>query len=191
MRRAWILGAALLALAGCVEVDGELRADGSLTMRYTYDPPRHATFASERVRLASPHVRVLDLEAGKTVEGYPAGEFATATLAVDDATQLDTAPAFADVRVAVDLDARRLVLTLPGLEPEERARALETNDVDRRGLRLSLLLPGPVVAPSPAAAIDDRRVTWTLSVRDYAAAGDTVTLATAWAPPAGDAAHSM
>lgn len=189
---ACVLVAALAAATGCVDVDGVLGADGSLTMHYTYDPPRHATYASERVRLASPHVRVEHLEANQTIEGYPPHEFVTASLAVDDATKLDTAPAFAHVRVALDRKARRLVLSLPGLDADTRAKALAaTKGVERRALRLSLELPGTPTDPTPAAAIDGRRVTWTFSIREYAAAGDTVTLATSWAAPDDGDAHSM
>lgn len=194
-RVARILPLLLVGLAACVDVDGKLAADGSLTMRYTYDPPRHATYASERVRLASPHVRVEDLEANQTIEGYPPREFATATLAVDDATKLDTAPAFAGVRIATDLEAGRLTITVPGLDAEARARAAASPEgVDRRALRLSLVLPGPVTAADPGATLDGRRVTWTLSIREFAAAGDTVTLRASWTPDGGDAAapaHSM
>jgi hypothetical protein len=187
------LAAALAAAAGCVDVDGELGADGSLTLRYTYDPPRHATFASERVRLASPHVRVDGLEPGQTIDGYPPGEFVTASLVVDDATKLDTAPAFAGVRMTVALGTRRPGLSVPGLDPEARARAAAAPEgTDRRALRLSLVLPGIPTGPEPAATIEGRRVTWTLTIREFAAAGDTVTFATSWAAPAdGDAAHSM
>jgi len=58
---ALVLGLALVA-CGCVDVEGDLAADGSLSLRYTYTPPRHATFKSERARLTSPHVRVEDLQ---------------------------------------------------------------------------------------------------------------------------------
>ena len=45
----------VVAVAGCVEIDGELAGDGSLAFRYKYDPPAHATFKSETARLASSH----------------------------------------------------------------------------------------------------------------------------------------
>jgi hypothetical protein len=171
----------VLVAAGCVDVDGELRADGSFHLRYTYDPPRHATYRSERARLSSAAVRVEALEAGRTIEGYPPGEFVTATLAVAEATALPTAAAFADVGVTLDRDARRLVLSLPGLDPETRARAAAaTEGGERRAVRVSLLLPEVAVDPEPTAVLEGRRVTWTLSVRDYAAAGDTVSLAVSW-----------
>src|SRR4030095_9333478 len=87
----------MLAVSGCVDVDGELAGDGSLSLRYTYDPPRHATYKSERARLSSAHVRVENLERDRSLDGFPPGEFVTATLAIDDARQISTAPAFAEV----------------------------------------------------------------------------------------------
>src|SRR5262245_24363474 len=94
----------LLALGGCVEIDGELAADGSPSRRYKYDPPRHATFKSERARLASSHVRVENLERDPAVIAGEPSEFAIATLAVDDARQLSSSAAFARVQVGLDLD---------------------------------------------------------------------------------------
>src|SRR4030095_10046098 len=112
----------MLVVSGCVEVDGELGADGSLSLRYTYDPPRHATFKSERARLTSAHVRVENLERDRSVEGFPPGEFVTATLAIDDARQISTAPASAEVQLALDQAKGEVRLTLPGLDPKTRER---------------------------------------------------------------------
>jgi hypothetical protein len=172
----------MLVVSGCVEVDGELGADGSLSLRYTYDPPRHATFKSERARLTSAHVRVENLERDRSVEGFPPGEFVTATLAIDDARQISTAPAFAEVQLALDQAKGEVRLTLPGLDPKTRERVGTSTELqDKRALRLSLLLPGPVKSAEPDATIDARRVTWNLSIRQYAAAGDRVTLTASWA----------
>ena len=180
------LAATLLALvvAGCVDVDGELAANGRLTFRYTYDPPRHATYKSERTRLGSAHVRVENLERDQSLPGYPPNEFVTATLAVDDPRQLSSAAAFAAVTVDVDLNAGRLRVAFPGLAPDARQRvaASTAGDTDRRALRLSLVLPGAVTKAEPTASIDGHRVTWIFSYRELAALGDTVTLAADWTP---------
>jgi hypothetical protein len=191
MRCSLVLGLALL-VSGCVEVDGELRADGALSFRYTYDPPSHATVASEHARLTSPHVRIEHLEREQSMDGYPPQEFVTATLVVDDVTKLSTAPAFAAVRVALDRAKGELRLTLPGLERQARDRVRTAPDGGtRRAAKLSFVLPGPAQGAEPAATIDGRRVTWTLSLREYAALGDTVTLTTFWAVPAAPPSHSM
>src|SRR5262245_50565694 len=92
----------MLAVSGCVDVDGELGADGSLSLRYTYQPPRHATFKSERARLTSEHVRVDNLERDRSLDDYPPREFVTATLVIDDARAISTAAAFAKVRLKLD-----------------------------------------------------------------------------------------
>lgn len=173
------VGLALL-VGGCVDADGELSPDGALSLRYTYDPPTHATASSERARLSSPHVRLEKLERDQSLPGYAPGEFVTATLAVDDATRLSTAPAFAAVEVALDRVGRELRLTAPGVPQKARADIRSADDLDRRALRLSLVVPGPVERAAPAAAVDGRRVTWTLSLREYVALGDTATFTVSW-----------
>jgi hypothetical protein len=187
MGRAAVTGMLALALSSCVEVDGELAANGAVTLRYTYDPPSHATFKSERARLGSPHVRVENLERDRSLPDYPPHEFVTATLAVDDVRQLSSAPAFANVQVDRDLAAGRLQVAFPGLDPESRKRIAARSDeaIDHRALRLHLLLPGPVTRAEPDATVDGRSVTWTLTFRQVAAFGDTVRLAVAWTPAAG------
>jgi len=191
--RLWLAGLAVtlglaLAASGCVDADGELAANGSLSLRYTYDPPPHATLKSERTRLSSPHVRVEALERDRSLVDYPPGEFVTATLTVDDLRQLSTAPAFTAVQVGLELAKGQLQLTLPGLSAQARERVrTATEGMDRQAMRLSLVLPGSVEHADPAAAIDGRRVTWVLTLRQYAALGDPVTLTASWAAgtPAG------
>lgn len=171
-----------LAVSGCVEADGELGANGTLSLRYTYDPPPHATFKSERARLSSPHVRVENLERDRSLVGYPPDEFVTATLTVDDARQLSSAPAFTAVQVGLDLTKGDLQITLPGLNEQARERVrTATEGMDRQALRLTLLLPGPVTHAEPEATIEARRVTWALSFQQLAAVGDTLRLAVSWA----------
>ena len=181
---AFVVGAAL-ALSGCVDVDGEVNADGSLSFRYTYVPSKHATFKSETARLGSAHVRVEKIERDRSIDGYPTGDFVTATVAVDATSQISTAAAFARVGVQLDQAQGQLRITLPGLDAEtrERVRAAPaaTAGVERRALRLSLVLPGAVKSAEPAATIEARRVTWTMTIRQYAEAGETVTLAATWA----------
>ena len=171
----------MLGVAGCVDVEGELKADGSLSIRYTYQPPRHATFKSEHARLTSAHVRVENLERDRSLDGSEPGEFVTATLAVDDARQLSTAAAFAKVRIELDQAQGKLRVTLPGFDPATRERVRAAPEgVDRQALRVSLVLPGPVNDAEPHATIDARTVTWTFSTRQYDEAGDSVTLVASW-----------
>ena len=176
--------AGMLALSGCVEVDGEVGADGSLSLRCTYVPPRHSTFKSETARLGSAHVHVKSIERDRSIDSNPSGAFVTATLTVDDAKQLSTATAFERVAVELDRAERRLRITLPGFDAATRERLLKGSEpgaVDQRALRLSLLLPGPVASAEPAATTEGRRVTWRLSFRQWAEAGEKVMLAASWA----------
>ncbi|HWP66717.1 MAG TPA: hypothetical protein VNO26_12465 [Candidatus Limnocylindria bacterium] len=183
-----VLAVGLLAVAaGCVEVDGRLQPNGALELRYTYIPPRHATVKSETARLSSPHVRVERLERDQSLPDFPPGEFTTAVLAVDDARKLSTAPAFAAVRIDADLGAGRLAVSLPGMEASARERARTSTDagVERRALRVTLQLPGSVIETEPPASVSGERATWTFTVREVAALGETVALAVRWTPPAG------
>jgi hypothetical protein len=179
-QRAALAGMLTLALAGCVEVDGELAANGSLSFRYKYDPPPHATFKSERTRLSSPFVRVDALERDPaTIDGSPS-EFAIATIVVDDPAKLSSAPAFAGIRVEADVARGELRVAFPGVGPEGQEHVRSNPEADRQALRLSLLLPGPITRASPEAVIDGRHVTWVLSTRQFAALGDPATLTVAW-----------
>jgi hypothetical protein len=184
---AFVVGATL-ALSGCVDVDGEVNADGSLSFRYTYVPAKHSTFKSETARLGSAHVRVEKIERDRSIEGYPTGDFVTASVVVDAASQISTAAAFARLGVQLDQAHGQLRVTLPGLDAEtrERVRAApeSVKGVEQRALRLSLVLPGPVKGAEPAATIEGRRVTWAMTIRQYAELGETVTLTTSWAPNA-------
>src|SRR5215470_8742913 len=134
---ALVLALALVA-SGCVDVEGDLAADGSVSLRYTYTPPRHATFKSERARLTSPHVRVEDLQRDQSLDGYPPREFVTARLAVDDARQIATAEAFSAVGVTLDLAKGELRLTFPGMDPKLRERFRTGPQGMNRALRVSL-----------------------------------------------------
>lgn len=181
---------ALLAavwVAGCLDVDGELRPDGALALRCTYTPPRHATVKSETARLSSPHVRVEKLERDQSLPDYPPQEFTTAVLEVDDVANLPSAAAFSTVRVESDLAGGQLAVSLPGLDAESRERARASTDpgVERHAMRVRLRLPGRVVAAEPHAAVTGDQVTWTLSFRDLAGLGDSVRLVVRWTPRAG------
>jgi hypothetical protein len=183
--RAVLVVAVALALSACVEVDGELAANGALSFRYKYDPPPHATFKSERARFSSPFVRVETLERDPAVvDGVPS-EFAIATIVADDPAKLSSAPAFAGIQVHADVAKGELRVAFPGVGPEGQERIRNNPEADRRALRLSLLLPGPVTHAAPEAAIDGRRVTWVLSTRQFAALGDPATLTVAWTVTSG------
>jgi hypothetical protein len=177
-----MLLAGLAVLTGCVEIDGELAADGSLAFRYKYDPPPHATFKSETARLASAHVRVEKIERDPAIVAGTPSEFAIATLAVDDARQLATSAAFARAQVGLDHEKRTLRVTFPGVPAAGQEKVRNTPEADRQALRLSLVFPGPVTEATPSATIEGRRVTWVLTTRQYAALGDPAVLTASWNP---------
>lgn len=168
----------LLALPGCLTVTGTLRPDDSGTFVYRYFPPKHATFRSERVRLASEHVRVEDIEAG--------AQHASATLTFDDVTKLSTATAFADVQVERrrDGEVEVLRLVLPGM-PENLRRATLAAPPEgpkNRGPEIELTVPGDVVEASPPATVTARTVRWSLTLTEFARL-DSWELSVRWQRP--------
>jgi hypothetical protein len=171
------------ALAGCIDVDGDLAANGSLRFRYKYDPPPHATFKSERIRLSSPSVRVEALERDPTIVDGQASEFAIATIVTDDPATLSSAPAFAGIHMSAEMAAGQLRMAFPGADREAQERIRNNPEADRQALRLSLVLPGPVAAAEPAATVDARRVTWVLTTRQFVALGNPAVFTVSWTVP--------
>lgn len=147
--------AALPLLAGCFTVDALLRADGSGTMDLVYVPKKHATIDSESARFTSAHVRVA------SVEPHPGG--ARIRVAFDDVTALSTAEGFRDVAVVRGRRGAREALKLVLRNPE--ARPFE--DHGEPWPRITLTLPGPVVAASGRAEIAGDRVTWRLPIAEW------------------------
>src|SRR2546426_4777240 len=82
----------LTLLAGCVTVDGVLKADGSGTIQMVYRTPPNATEAMEKRRYSSDHVKVDSLE-------LKPNAMSTLKVSVDDVAKLSTAPGFRDVEV--------------------------------------------------------------------------------------------
>jgi len=168
-------------LSGCLTATVTLDPTGGGTMVYTYFPPKHATYGSERARLSSSAVTVTDLEGG---------ESSTATLRFADATTLATAEAFRDVAVTRtrDGDIETLTIVVPPMPAPLRKAALDTplEGAKNKGPVIALTLPGPVVDATPAAEIDGPTVRWSITLRDFAAL-DRWDLSVRWRVP-GEAA---
>ena len=149
------LALAACGASGCFTADGTLRADGSGTVELTYVPLKHATIDSETARFTSPHVRVL------SVEPQPGGARVRAEF--DDVTRLPTAEGFRVLAVARGRrgarEALKIVIRNPAPQP--------FTDRGEPWPRVSLTLPGRVVAATPQAEIANDRVAWRLPIAAY------------------------
>jgi hypothetical protein len=142
-------------LAGCFTVEGLLRADGSGTVDLTYVPGKHATIDSETARFTSAHVKV------QSVEPVPGGARVRAEF--DDVTKLSTAAGFRVVTVVRRRRGGREALKLVVRNPQPK----RFEDHGEPWPRISLTLPGRVVAATSAAEIAGDRVTWKIPIAAY------------------------
>jgi hypothetical protein len=152
-----ILAVALLvALSGCFTADATLEANGSGTMDLEYIPAPNATLDSERARFTSPHVTVRDL--------VPRQVGAFLQVSFDDVTKLSTAAGFEILTVRRDRKhgEERLRLMIRNQTPKELP------DDARPGPRITVTLPGRVLAANQDSEASGRRVSWRLPLRDWA-----------------------
>ncbi len=174
-RRGWLAILALLpALAGCVTVEGTLRADGSCTLDITYRSPPDATEFLERRQYTSPFVHpeyVKIFESQRTV----------VRATVDDVTRLSTAPAFAFVDVVRSRDGADEVLQIRIRNPKPQPVPAErTSDA---WMRIGLTLPGRVRDATHDGQVAGTHVAWDVAKSDYVRSAATV-LSVRWQPSA-------
>jgi hypothetical protein len=154
--RTALLALAVMLCAGCVTVDGTLKADGSGTLEVTYRIPPNTTEAAERARFTSPHVTV------KSITMQP--DRATVKVAFDDVTKLATAEGFKALDVTRtrtgDEEALRVIVT-------NRTPVPQVRDEGRAGPHITLQLPGKVIEANRQAEVSGERVVWRISFADY------------------------
>ena len=168
------------ALPGCFTVEGTLAADGSARFSLTYYIARHVTVSAETRRLSSEHVTVASLR------GLGARR-AAAEIRVDDVRNLATAEAFRNVEVTRaregDEEHLHLILHNPFAAAQREALARQAREnPDLAGPRIVLTLPARVVGANRGAAVEESRVTWTMTLVEYALA-DTLDFDVRYAAP--------
>jgi hypothetical protein len=148
--------ALLVLLSGCFTADATLEPNGSGTIALEYVPAPDATVDSERARFSSRHVTVREL-VPRQVGGFLEASF-------DDVTQLSSAKGFENVTVARERKhgVERLRVTLRNPSPQEIVNPAHP------GPRVSISLPGRVLAANGDADISGRRVSWRLPLREWA-----------------------
>jgi len=147
----------LVALAGCVTVDGTMNADGSGTVEMAYRTPENATEASVRRQYTSDHVKV------DSVKSEP-GAMTTLKVSVDDVTKLSTASAFNNVTItrAREDGTEKVTIRLVNQKP------VDIKNDTKPGPTFNLTFPGKVVEANRDAKVNGDRATWTFKLRDYA-----------------------
>ena len=144
------------ALAGCFTVDATLRADGSGTIELGYIPQvDQPTIDGETTRFTSPHVTVL------SVTARDPGAFLKATF--DDATKLSTAEGFKNVTVRRRAKKGHEQLTIVIRNPKPKP----FKDEGQTWPRVTLTLPGHVLAASRGGRRLDRQVSWNVPLTEY------------------------
>src|SRR5689334_7763637 len=147
----------LVLAAGCVTVDGTLKADGSGTLRMSYQMPLNGTESSEKRRFTSPHVTVTSFKTNPDMT-------ATVELSVDDVTKLSTASAFQRIAIArAPQDAtEKVTITI------DNVKSVDIKE-DRPGPTFDLQFPGKVVEANRSATVTDNHVKWAFpSLREFA-----------------------
>ena len=135
-------------LSGCVVCWAILKADGSGMLEVTYEPPQQATEESIAADFSSPHVTVDSVTISPDHKAVVRAHF-------DDITKLSTAAWFGPVSITRtrERDEESLTIVL-------RHNPAEPKDPDAEGPRLSITLPGRILAANKDAEVTGNRVVW-------------------------------
>ena len=150
--------AVLLSLAaGCLTVDGTLRADGTGTLSLSYIAPPGATEASQRGLLTAPGITIQSLTLG-------ADRKFSAVLGVDDVAAIGKTPLFRAVTVTKTAQGDDQVLTIKVIGQPKPVK-----DKSLAGPKIGITLPGKVVEANEGATVDGAHVAWSFTLADWLA----------------------
>jgi hypothetical protein len=148
--------AVLLSLAaGCITVEGTLRADGTGTMSLSYVAPPGATETSQRGLLTAPGITIQSLTLG-------ADRAFSAVLGVDDVAAINKTPLFRAVTVTQAAQGDDQILTIKVI-----GQAKSVKDKSIPGPKIGITLPGKVVEANEGAKVDGAHVTWSFTLADW------------------------
>ena len=146
----------LALLAGCVTVDGVLKADGSGTVDVSYKAPKNSTESIEKRRFSSSQVK-LDSFALK-----PDGMVA-AKLSFDDPAKLSSVDLFRNATIKRTRSGEEEKLTVTLTNPTTG----NAKEEGKPGPKISVTFPGKVLEAGRNGVIDGSKVTWSISLVDY------------------------
>lgn len=151
-----LLACALAPLAGCITVDGSLKADGSGTVEVTYQVSRTSTETLEKRRFASPQVKLESFAMKR--DGT-----AVAKLSFDDPAKMSTLEIFRGVSIKRERDGEEERLTITRTNPD----AKEGKDQGQPGPKINLTLPGKVLEANRNAKVDANHVAWSFGLAGF------------------------
>jgi hypothetical protein len=155
-----VLSASVLAvlvswIAGCITIDGTLRADGSGTMSLSYVVPPGVSEASQREVLRAPGITIQSLTLGDDRK-------LSATLAVDNLAAISKAALFRNVTVSTSAEGDDQVLTI-----NVAGQRKSVPDKTLPGPKIGITLPGTVVEANENATVSGSHVEWSISLADW------------------------
>jgi hypothetical protein len=151
------LGALVSWLAGCITIDGTLRADGTGTLSLSYVAPPGSTEASQRELLKAPGITIKSLTLGDDRKF-------SATLGVDDLAAIGKTALFRNVTVTTTTEGDDQVLTIKMLN---QPKTLHDRSVP--GPKIGITLPGKVIEANEKATVDGSHVEWSFPLADWVA----------------------
>jgi hypothetical protein len=155
-----VLSASILAvvfswIAGCITVDGTLRADGSGTMSLSYVAPPGSTETSQRELLKATGITIKSLTLGDDRK-------VSATLDVDNLAAISKTALFRSVTVGTSAEGDDQVLTI---KMTGQPKTLKDKTIP--GPKIGVTLPGTVVEANENATVSGSHVEWSFPLADW------------------------
>jgi hypothetical protein len=155
-----VLFASILAvlvswIAGCITIDGTLRADGTGTMSLSYLAPPGSSETSQRELLKATGITIQSLTLGDDRK-------VSATLAVDNLAAISRTALFRNVTVSTSAEGDDQVLTI---KMAGQRKSLQDKTIP--GPKIGITLPGTVVEANENATISGSHVEWSFLLADW------------------------
>lgn len=149
------LGALVAWVAGCITIDGTLRADGTGTLSLSYIAPPGSTETSLRELLTAPGITITSLTLG-TDRKF------SATLGVDDLAAIGKTPLFRNVTVTTATEGDDRILRIKMMN---QPKTLQDKSIP--GPKIGITLPGAVTEANEHATVAGSHVEWSITLADW------------------------
>jgi len=177
-----VLSASILAvlvswIAGCITIDGTLRADGSGTMSLSYAAPPGSSEASQRELLQATGITIKSLTLGEDRK-------LSATLEVENLAAISKTALFRNVTVSTSPAGDDQILTI---KMTGQPKSLKDKTIP--GPKIGITLPGTVAEANENATVSGSHVEWNIQLAEWLSRPSwELTARYRPAKPAGDAA---
>jgi hypothetical protein len=155
-----VLSASILAvlfswIAGCITIDGTLRADGSGTMSLSYVAPPGSSETSQRDLLKATGITIKSLTLGDDRK-------VSAILDVDNLAAISKTALFRNVTVSTSAEGNDQVLTI---KVAGQPKTLKDKTIP--GPKIGITLPGALVEANENATVSGSHVEWSFPLADW------------------------